>query len=248
MKTTIRYTLFLWFALVLCSQTVSANAETLKLGRMPEIISHTATVGLSISNFSIAGITPFDHLMFTGYIANQLGGYAEYALNNGPRPLKVYMGYNEWNLHPFFDKILYEPAPYTSYRFVRQYVQSSRNFNEPGALRYRKGYRMIDAAANTEYRTGNHCFTGGVGASLTWGTSYYLEQRYFNTSWNSFMYVMREEKETYFGIFLPVRYDLKFIRDRLSAGIQCSARKYFGLQSVQIDYGVHLAVNLLPPH
>lgn len=239
---------FLLFTLSFRCLPAFAHPDSLKLRHGPETISHTGTIGVSISNFSIAGITPFDHLMFTGYIANQLGAYAEYALYNGPRPIKIYFGYNEWNLNPFFDKILYEPAPYTSYRFVRQYVQASRNFNEPGALRFRKGYRMADAAATTEYRIGHHCFTGGLGASLTWGKSYYLEQRYFNTSWNSFMYVMREEQETYVGIFLPVRYDLLFIRDRFAVGVQGSARKYFGLQSLQIDYGVHLAVNLLPPH
>jgi hypothetical protein len=100
---------------------------------------------------------------------------------------------------------------------------------------------MIDAAANTEYRFRKHLFSSGLGASYTWGTSYYLEQRIYNTVWDSYQYDYREKKESYLGLFVPLRYDLLLLHNHLALGIQGNVRKYFGLQSAQVDYGFHLS-------
>lgn len=199
------------------------------------------TVMLSIANFSIVGITPFDRLIFTSYISNQIGVNVEHKLS---KVCRISLGYNEWNLHPFFEKIIYDPAPYTSFLHFRQYIKGSRNIDDIGALRHRHGYKMIDAAANYRYdRFRRHKFTGGLGISYTWGTSYYLTHRFFSAYENNYVDYTRKEREGYAGAIIPVRYDFLFLRNRLAIGVQGTARKYFGLQSWQIDYGVHLSVN-----
>lgn len=202
------------------------------------------SVMLSIANFSIAGITPFDkNFIFppylADYIANQYGIQIEHKLR---KPFSVSIGYNAWNLYT--SRTDHEPDPYTSFLYDRRYVKGSRNIDEIGALRHRYGYKMLDAAVTYRYdKFYRHKFSVGMGLSYTRGTNYYLTQRFFSTTENSYVYYTQKTSKSYAGMVLPLRYDLLFFKNRLAVGAQANARKYFGLQSLQIDYGVHVSVN-----
>lgn len=227
------------FALIFIgsNSTVHAKADSVDSKKR----EYRNTVMLSIANFSIVGFTPFDRTVITSYIANQLGVNLEHRVNNS---FGYSLGYHEWNLNPFFDKIEYHPEPFTSYLYYRQYIKGSRNIDDIGSLRHRYGYKMIDATANCRYdKFRRHKFSTGAGVSYTWGTNYYLTHRYYSVIVNDFMYYVRKESEGYAGAIIPLRYDLLFLRNRFATGVQGTARKYFGLQSWQIDYGIHLSVN-----
>lgn len=230
----------LLFVLSTCLQSL-AKTDSLAASNKRE---YRNSVILSIANFSIAGITPFDkNFIFppyvADYIANQYGIQIEHELTG---PFRVSMGYHAWNL--FASRTDHEPDPYTSYLYDRRYVKGSRNINETGALRHRHGYKMLDAAVSYRYdKFARHKFSAGMGLSYTWGTNYYLTQRFFSTTENSYVYYTSKTSGNYAGMVLPLRYDLLFFKSILAVGAQVNARKYFGLQSWQIDYGVHLSVN-----
>jgi hypothetical protein len=201
------------------------------------------TVRLSMANFSILGITKFNLNMgpppYWDYIANQFGLNYEHKIDNC---ISVAIGYSEWNINS--SRSDSHPTAYTSFLYSRRYIKGSRNIDDIGALRHRYGYKMIDAAASYRYdKFRRHKFTGGAGISYTWGTNYYLTHRFFSAYENDYVYYTRKESEGYAGAIIPVRYDFLFLRNRFATGVQGTARKYFGLQSWQIDYGIHLGVN-----
>ena len=204
------------------------------------------SITLSLANFSIIGLTDFDPNSIippttVPYIANQFGITATHEVF--PR-IAVSIAYNAWNANSWLnrhDDYVDEDHDHT---FDHRYQPGQRNNEEPGALRFRYAYKMIDVAAVYTYdRFKRHHFSVGAGLSYTWGTNFYVYSKQFNVHNNFEEYIMRTKKEGYAGLLIPVSYDFLFFKERMRMGIQANARKYFGLYSFQIDYGLHVGLN-----
>lgn len=203
---------------------------------------HKTSVTLSIANFSIAGLTYFDYYMFTDYIANQFGVNVEHKVNER---LRINIGFNTWNTNAYLNRRADWSDPEEIHLYDYRFPRGQKNIDDVGALRFRYGYKMIDIAVSRRWEHfRKHKFTGGLGLSFTWGTNYYLDHIYFDNNINDYIYRMHTEVHGYGGVIVPLRYDYLFAKNRMSIGLQTTARKYLGLYSVQVDYGMHVSINI----
>ena len=81
----------------------------------------------------------------------------------------------------------------------------------------------------------------GLGLSYTSGINTYYDSLVV-TYFERWEYT-HQKKEGYLGVVPSLSYDYAIIRNRFSVGADLRYRKYFGLYSAQIDYGVHLGCN-----
>lgn len=234
-----RYAIFLLVLLVGFTHTTHAKRDSVKTGEQ-----YRNTVTLSMANFSIVGITPFDERFVLGWIANQFGINVAHRLDNN---LALNIGYHAWNISPVFYKggAYNDPEPFNTHTYDNRYTYGERNHDDVGSLRFRYGYKMVDATIMYRYdKILRHKFAVGAGLSCAWGSNLYVRYKlYYGSQPNDFLFVMNRERKGYAGILLPVRYDYLFSSGKFGIGLQSNARKYFGLQSLQIDYGFHFSVN-----
>lgn len=242
-----KYTLTLLSLFCFISLGYAANSDSVCSRKWLD--SSQYTVSLSAANFTIAGLTKFypDLGPFSDNIANQFGLSVERRMRK-----RLYAGvaFAAWNTMRYLDRNYtaawnyQDPVSDDHYGDFR-YPVAQPHYDEIGAWRFRHAYKMIDLNALYAYdHFKRHRFTGGLGLSFTWGTNIYLDRILYNPVNNIDLYYFHRETHGYAGVILPFRYDLLFLRGKLATGLQGNVRKYFGIYSVQIDYGVHLNINL----
>jgi hypothetical protein len=109
----------------------------------------------------------------------------------------------------------------------------------------RSHYVMLDFAARYSlFATSRHMIKAGVGVSVTRG-----DNEYFTGHGvllfagpgpiNNDMF-FKKNVGVYAGIISSLSYDYRIQQGRVLIGADVKAREYFGLPSVQVDYGVHI--------
>ena len=112
-----------------------------------------------------------------------------------------------------------------------------------GSLMYRYKYQSEDLIVKYKYSLNKkNAIKIGLGISRTSGSSSYVDSIYVNPNppHDGIIY-SHYQKDTYWGYVPTINYDYLLIRNNLSVGADLRCRKYFGLYSVQIDYGIQLA-------
>jgi hypothetical protein len=147
----------------------------------------------------------------------------------------VSLGFSEWN--SFLFKKEYPVGPIVK--------GNEHGSFAPGTLEWRYKYKMVDAIAMYKHAvTKRHTLSVGPGISYAWGTNVYVDTVFYNTGPPYDALVVSSVKiKHYFGLDATVQYDYSLFKSRVNVGVDFKGRKYFGLNSMQVEYGVHTGVN-----
>jgi len=190
-------------------------------------ICHTAiaqkdcdnSIKLSFTNFIFPGL---GYEGVAPILADQLGIYFEHRVYKNWRLIAGYSMFNTYEA----DGLPFE-----------QTIPSVSNWNSyygKGTTWYQ--YKMIDLLlAYRLHVLKRHKISFGMGPSYTWGKN--ISDDFILPS------VALAYNANYWGIVSALSYDYVFLRNRLSAGLDLKARKYFSRPSEEIEYGLHLGLN-----
>ncbi len=121
-------------------------------------------------------------------------------------------------------------------------VQGQRDYQKIGGLKRRTSYYLGDITFSYRYnKFKKDKIMITAGPSLAMGCNVYVNsmhvvngKTYYNCDYNW---------ESQIGLLSRVSYDHLFLKGRVGMGVHIACRKYFGLESVQMDYGMHLGLN-----
>jgi len=216
----IKYKLFALFCLISFNVKGKTDSTQQKLDKNNSII-------ISVSNFSFPKILRF-RLGISRNLFDQCGIYYERRIY---KQFKATIGYSEWNT------LIHEGA--------RPFVPGYIGLMTIGSFQYRQHYKMADIFLSYKYRKCiRHSIDVGIGASYYWGLNTYIDTIFYNPDppYDAIEY-SKSRKENYWGIVPFVKYDYLLWKNRIGLGADIRLRKYFGLNSAQIDYGIHLSLN-----
>lgn len=187
---------------------------------------------LSVSYFYYPHLQP-PYWGIDGRITQQFGFYYQRRVY---KHIHINAGFAEWNTLTYKNRdINGSPIVIGSYNGATQ----------PHQLQWRTFYKMMDLFVTYDYVLAKrHKLSIGMGATYCWGKNTYVDTVYYNPEppFDAIMF-SKIEPAHYWGMMPVFCYDYMLFNNRAAIGIDLRCRKYFGLYSSQVDYGIHVGVN-----
>ncbi len=211
--------------LVVTSQHVKAKYATAKKRKQ-----YKNSFIVSTSRVHFPGYAPFlkYKLPFesTYFPAKQYGiSYSRVLKQN----ISITAAYETWNQFPFVRMRYSGPG----------IVINTQEGNVVGeGLLLRTDHRMVDVLISYQFnKFRRDKIKAGIGPSFTAGYNSYIDEDtipmdHFHWQW-----------DRYYGVVSNIGYDHLFFKNRIAAGAQVACRKYFGLELLQFNIGLHAGVN-----
>ncbi len=173
------------------------------------------------------------------YLAQMAWGdqFSVYYERKISQKIKLGGGYTMWNTFPSLGNYIFRDGPH---------VISSRNYLGVGAIAYRAKYKMVDVYGTYDCKhLKRHNIALGGGGTYSLGENTIIDSIVSlpGNQWEEY-FLYATHRAHYYGVIALLKYNYIIIKNRISIGGSFKFRKYFGLYSSQLDYGVNLAVNL----
>ena len=194
----------------------------------------TNTLKLETGCFIIPG--SYNPQPYSLSLQEQHGLYYEHTIS---RKIQISFGMNWWNSSMIGGYTIWEIPQVTSTKYDSKEIITLTRTN----------YKMVDIAVRYSLiATKRHRLNAGLGISFANGSDIFYKD-IINYPLPPDVYSCRsppnsyEHSDIHLGAISSLSYDCYILKGRFAVGVDIKCRKYFSLQSVQLDYGIHVGYN-----